>query len=69
MGIVAEQLEAFLRLKEKTPPAEVTVFLDKVPEEAVREFGAALSGLSKPFADFGVALADSISGGLIQFRR
>lgn len=69
MGISAEQLKAFLILKEKTPPAEVVVFLDKVPEEAVREFGAALSGLSKPFADFGAALAASISDGLIQFRR
>jgi hypothetical protein len=70
MGIAAEQMEAFLRLKEKAPPAEVNVCLDEVPEEAERELGAALSGLTKSFAAFGVALSGSLSEDrIISFRQ
>jgi hypothetical protein len=68
MGIAAEQLEAFLGLKEKTPPAEQNVFLDRVPEEAARELSYAFTNLGNSISQFGVEISVSISEGFRQFR-
>lgn len=68
MGIAAEQIEAFLQLKEKTPPAEVNVFLDKVPEEAARELSYAFTNLGTSLHMAGVEISVSISEGFREFR-